>query len=505
MSVEEIDSAIQKAKDNGIQNILCLRGDPPNFLKGNTEWKETEGGFRYAKDLVRFIREKYGDYFGLAVAGYPEGHPDGSYDEDLQHLKEKVDAGADFVVSQLFYDVDQFLKFVSDCRKIGINCPILPGIMPINNYASWNRMISFCKCKIPEKVTKALESINTEDDVEVRQFGINLGIDMCRRLIANGIRGLHLYTLNLEKSCLDILEGLNLNPQSIQRALPWKATANAHRIKEDVRPIFWSNRPISYVERTNEWDEFPNGRWGDSYSPAFGQLSDFHLLGIYSRPADKRKSLWGKEIESIEDVNRIFSSYLKGEINALPWCDKEPGNETSIISDELIKLNENGVLTINSQPRVNGADSSDPTVGWGPAGGRVYQKAYLEFFCSEEIVNTLWNNLKNFPSLSMHAINKKGDSKNSSGMPTSTAVTWGVFPNSQIKQPTVVDTESFIVWKDEAFGLWNAQWADLYEEGSASRNCIQKIIDSYYLVHIVDNDFQNGDIFNIFKASNIIN
>ncbi|TYI06334.1 hypothetical protein ES332_A10G151600v1 [Gossypium tomentosum] len=156
MPVEKIDHALQTIKSNGIQNVLALRGDPPH---GQDKFVQVEGGFSCALDLVKHIRSKYGDYFGITVAGYPGN--DGvatpeAYQNELAYLKRKVDAGADLIVTQLFYDTDIFLKFVNDCRQIGINCPIVPGIMPINNYKGFLRMTGFCKTKIPAEITAAL-------------------------------------------------------------------------------------------------------------------------------------------------------------------------------------------------------------------------------------------------------------------------------------------------------------------------------------------------------------
>jgi methylenetetrahydrofolate reductase (NADPH) len=125
LSVDEMRKILACAKDAGIRNILALRGDPP---KGASHWTATSKGFRRAADLVRFIREEYGDHFCVAVAGYPEGHPQ-SLDErmDVHYLKEKVDAGADFVLTQFFYDPNVYLEFLASCRAIGITCPIIPG------------------------------------------------------------------------------------------------------------------------------------------------------------------------------------------------------------------------------------------------------------------------------------------------------------------------------------------------------------------------------------------
>ena len=178
-----------------------------------------EGGFACALDLVRHIRARHGDAFGIAVAGYPEAHPDAivddpaamkaAYDRDLAYLKQKVDAGADLVVTQLFYDATKFVSFEADCRAAGITVPIIPGIMPIMTYGGFKRMTSFCKTYVPAAVSTAIEPIKDDDDA-VKAYGVHLGTDMCKALLAAGAPGVHLYTLNLERSAVAILENLGL-------------------------------------------------------------------------------------------------------------------------------------------------------------------------------------------------------------------------------------------------------------------------------------------------------
>jgi methylenetetrahydrofolate reductase (NADPH) len=257
---EKVKEVLDQCKDAGVRNILALRGDPP---QGSHEWAPVEGGFHYARDLVKFIRENYGDYFCISVAGFPEGHVDSvfTYEEDLKHLKAKVDAGADLIITQLFYDVESFLKFERDCRAIGITVPIIPGIMAIQSYKGFVRMTSYCKIRVPDFVKDALEPIK-DDDEAVKNYGVELGIQMCNQLLGSG-RGIHFYTLNLERSVKRILEGLGLS-NAAHRTLPWRPSVEPKRKAEVVRPIFWANRPKSYLARTESWDDFPNGRWGDA-------------------------------------------------------------------------------------------------------------------------------------------------------------------------------------------------------------------------------------------------
>ncbi len=217
-------------------------------------------------------------------------------------MKEKVEAGADVIVTQLFYDADNFIKWCAEVRAAGITVPILPGIMPINNYGSWKRMTDMCKTKIPPEIRAGLEAIKDDDDA-CKKFGVKVVSDMCKKILASGyVHGLHMYTLNLEQSVVAILNECGLTGDChLRRELPWRARLNG---KEDVRPIFWANRPKSYMVRTNSWDEFPNGRWGDSRSPAYGELTTYHL----ETPLDNEKSLkdWGMP-ESHEQIRFVLN------------------------------------------------------------------------------------------------------------------------------------------------------------------------------------------------------
>ncbi|XP_059307486.1 probable methylenetetrahydrofolate reductase (NADH) [Lycium ferocissimum] len=506
MPVEKIDHALDTIKTNGIQNVLALRGDPPH---GQDKFVQVEGGFACALDLVKHMRAKYGDYFGITVAGYPEAHPDvipangiatkEIYENDLAYLKRKVDAGADLIVTQLFYDTDIFLKFVNDCRQIGINCPIVPGIMPINNYKGFLRMTGFCKTKIPEEIMAALEPIKDNEEA-VKAYGIHLGTEMCKKILATGIKTLHLYTLNMEKSALAIMMNLGLIEESkISRPLPWRRPTNIFRVKEDVRPIFWANRPKSYISRTLGWDEYPHGRWGNAHNPSYGALTDYQFMRARSRDK-KLQEEWAVALNSVEDIYERFKDYCLGKLKSCPWSELDGLQpETKIINEKLGHVNTKGFLTVNSQPAVNAEKSDSPSVGWGGPGGYVYQKAYLEFFCSKDKLNTLVEKCKSFPYLTYMAVNKEGNWISNVNQTDVNAVTWGVFPAKEIIQPTVVDPSSFMVWKDEAFEIWSRGWAQLYPETDPSRKLLEQVQSSYFLVSLVDNDYINGDLFSIFK------
>ncbi|KAK9596387.1 methylenetetrahydrofolate reductase (NAD(P)H) met13 [Aspergillus fumigatus] len=496
MPLEKVNAALSAAYKAGCTNILALRGDPP---RDKEAWEATEGGLRYAKDLVKYIREKYGNHFDIGVGGYPEGADDNpDVDQLIDHLKEKVDAGSSFVITQMFYDVDNFIEWVKKCRAKGITVPIIPGIMPISTYAAFIRRANWTKARIPPDWLEALEPVKN-DDAAVKEIGKRLVADMCRRLLAAGINHLHFYTMNLAQATQAVLEELKLIPSEetpLQRPLPWRPSLALNRRGEDVRPIFWRNRNSSYIARTQTWDEFPNGRWTDSRSPAFGEL-DAYGIGLKGTNEQNIK-LWG-EPKSIRDITQIFVRYLEGKLDRLPWSDSPISGEANAIKDNLVQLNSRGLLTVNSQPAVNGVRSSHPVFGWGPKNGFVYQKAYLELFVPPYLLDELIARIEKNPDLTYHAVAKNRELRtNTRDSPN--ALTWGIFAGREIVQPTIVDTISFLAWKDEAYRL-GEDWAKCHDASSPSRKLIQDIMDNWYLVNIVNNDFHNTyDLFDLFNG-----
>ncbi|KAF7125874.1 hypothetical protein CNMCM5793_002233 [Aspergillus hiratsukae] len=494
MPLEKVDAALSAAYKAGCTNILALRGDPP---RDKEAWEATDGGLRYAKDLVKYIREKYGNHFDIGVGGYPEGADDNpDVDQLIDHLKEKVDAGSTFVITQMFYDTDNFIEWVKKCRAKGITVPIIPGIMPISTYAAFMRRATWTKARIPPDWLEALEPVKN-DDAAVREIGKRLVADMCRRLLAAGIKHLHFYTMNLAQATQAVLDELKLIPsEPLQRPLPWRPSLALNRRGEDVRPIFWRNRNSSYIARTQTWDEFPNGRWTDSRSPAFGEL-DAYGIGLKGTNEQNIK-LWG-EPKSVRDVTQIFVRYLEGKLERLPWSDSPISSEANVIKDSLVQLNSRGLLTVNSQPAVNGVRSSHPVFGWGPKNGFVYQKAYLELFVPPYLLDDLIARIEKNEDLTYHAVGKKGELRtNTHDSPN--ALTWGIFAGREIVQPTIVETISFLAWKDEAYRL-GEDWAKCHDAGSPSRKLIQDIMDNWYLVNIVNNDFHNTyDLFGLFNG-----
>ena len=200
---EELRDVLDELRTQGIENVLSLRGDPP---AGTDVFEKTPGGFGYANELVSFIKENYD--FCLGVAGYPEGHQEADdFDTDLANLKLKVDAGADFVITQMFFDNRFYFDFVVQARAIGIDVPLIPGIMPILNLGQIKRFTQMCGASIPEELLERLEAIKEDADA-VRQCGVEHAAQQCRELLEGGVPGIHFYTLNRSTSTRDIFENL---------------------------------------------------------------------------------------------------------------------------------------------------------------------------------------------------------------------------------------------------------------------------------------------------------
>lgn len=188
----EIARVLDELRANNIDNVLPLRGDPP---QGESKFTPVEGGFRYASELAAFIRERHHD-FCLGGACYPEGHPEApSRETDLENLKKKVDAGVDFLITQLFFDNADFLSFRERVVHAGIHLPILAGIMPILSVKQVKRFTQMCGASIPKDLLQRIESV--EDDPEaVRQLGMYHATEQCRGLLKENVAGIHFYTLN---------------------------------------------------------------------------------------------------------------------------------------------------------------------------------------------------------------------------------------------------------------------------------------------------------------------
>lgn len=203
-SKAQLKSLLEQYQSLGINRIVALRGDLPSGMG------RSNGELQYANELVEFIRAETGDHFHLEVAAYPEAHPQAqNFEADLTHFKRKVDAGASSAITQYFFNADSYFNFVDRARGLGIDLPIIPGIMPITNYTRLARFSDACGAEIPRWIRKQLEAYG--DDIDsIKQFGEEVVTRMCERLIEQGVPGLHFYALNQAAPSRVICQNLNL-------------------------------------------------------------------------------------------------------------------------------------------------------------------------------------------------------------------------------------------------------------------------------------------------------
>lgn len=209
-TIEQLLEYLGKAKQSAIDFIVALRGDPP---KGETQFKAASGGLSYANELVALIRkERYP--FGVAVAGYPEKHQEAmTHEIDLDNLKRKVDAGADVVITQLFYDNETFFRFRERCVEKGINVPIVPGILPITNLKQIQRITSLCGAKLPVKL---IEQLGKDDSEQWQhQVGVEFATGQVQQLIDAEVAGIHFYVLNQSKATCDVLGNVDMHKMRV--------------------------------------------------------------------------------------------------------------------------------------------------------------------------------------------------------------------------------------------------------------------------------------------------
>jgi methylenetetrahydrofolate reductase (NADPH) len=209
-TVEQLRATLGEMQSAGIDNVLALRGDPP---AGQEDWTKTEGGLEYSRELVELICAEYP--FAIGAACFPETHIHASSPEaDLEHLLEKVNAGVDFLITQLFFDNARYFEFLARARAIGIAVPIIPGIMPITQVGQVQRMAKMCGTSIPEGLRRELQA-RGEDPEAVLDFGVAYATLQCAELLAAGAPGIHFYTLNRSPATRAILSALKL-------ARPWE-------------------------------------------------------------------------------------------------------------------------------------------------------------------------------------------------------------------------------------------------------------------------------------------
>lgn len=565
MSRKLIDEALEQAKVLGIRNILALRGDPPRSDEYRDDSLPDAGeddsnkDFTWAVDLVRYIRKQYGDYFCVGVAGYPEGHSDQSHPEhqsiehDLPYLVEKTKAGADFIMTQLFYDVNAYQKYEKRLREhesgIFKTIPIIPGLMPVQSYQIFRRTTKLSHASLPPEILWRFEAVKGDDEA-VKRVGLDvLGeiVDTMKHSEFPGPRGFHFYTLNLEKVVAQILERNSLIPPStptIGANLGDEATtfdevddfviiAEAKKKQQRRRSSMAnsgprnrviissaresstsSNRASSVYEtfdheagvpreainsrantlaisegegslgREATWDEFPNGRWGDARSPAYGQIDGYGVSLHVSVPEARR--LWG-EPKSVADISKSFARHLGGEIDTMPWSEESLQPETLTIKNELLQLINKGWWTVASQPAVNGVPSTDPVFGWGPKNGFVFQKPFVEFFIPNDEWRKLHSKLFEHPQITYFAGNAKSDFA-SNNAESVNPVTWGTFAGKEIITPTMIEAVSFRAWCEEAFGIWS-EWQRIYKPGSESSRLLERIRKDYWLVSVIHHGY----------------
>jgi methylenetetrahydrofolate reductase (NADPH) len=580
MSRRLIDKALDDAKALGIRNILALRGDPPRraeYRDINEPEPEGEDEFAWAVDLVRYIRKTHGDYFCIGVAAYPEGHADESHplgqslEHDLPYLVDKVQAGADFIMTQLFFDIEAYKHFEKTLREHPTGAfkgvPIIPGLMPIQSYQMIKRTTKLSHAGIPDALMARLDAARGDDE-KVKEVGVDIISEIIQQVKevkdrTDGPRGFHFYTLNLEKAVSFIVERTGLicpitpeeeNGVADQSPLPdirllrvngstpdhssydplrrkasvgsdprdrvivqgrsasypdWETTALEASVPAEPINSRANTLAISEGEgvlgREATWDDFPNGRWGDARSPAYGQI-DGYGVSLHVTVAQARQ-LWGAPT-CAADVNAIFIRHLRGELSTIPWSEESFSPETDKIRDQLVGLNSKGWWTLASQPAVNGLRSSDATFGWGPQNGFVFQKAFVEFFLPSADWKVLEEKI-NRPEMKdvvcFYATNVKGDFVSSDttlpavNVPegeereaSTNAVTWGVFPGKEIVTPTIIEEVSFRAWSEEAFGIWG-EWAKIYESGSESERFLEGVRADSWLVNIIHHDFVEAD------------
>jgi len=364
----------------------------------------------------------------------------------------------------------------------------------------------------------------------VKEFGIELATEMVQSIMRKtDVRGFHFCTMNLEKSVRTVLENLGwigrhsessnkvISDAIFSKEVPKRLTDADLRINPltaltDAGTSLTTYQPLNRaseievgkgeINYASTWDEFPNGRFGDFKSPAYGGGVDLWTSGLIKL----REAQWLGPTSN-EDITDIFISYLNshkaGNIPPVtPFTSEKLSSETLTILPELLSVTRKGWWTVGSQPAVDGARSDDELVGWGPHGGWVYQKAFVEFFAEEgdvlRIETALAKESKGL--VTFFAADGADGFKTNIGREGRNTVTWGVFPGHEIEQSTIIERESFLAWKEEAFEMWY-QWALTFSPDSAERRCIDDVRTNRWLISIVHHDYKNADALWSFLAS----
>ncbi len=204
-SRKELVEILEDYRRMGIENILALRGDVP---RDRPDFRPPEGACTYARELVELIRERFGSYFSIGVASYPEGHPESpNLEWEIRFFKEKVEAGADFSITQMFFENRYYYDFVERCQRAGLKVPIIPGIMPITNFKQIRKFAAMCGATVPQHLIEKMEPVEDKPE-EVTKIGVEFAVRQCEDLLRNGVPGLHFYTLNRSRATLQIYSAL---------------------------------------------------------------------------------------------------------------------------------------------------------------------------------------------------------------------------------------------------------------------------------------------------------
>jgi methylenetetrahydrofolate reductase (NADPH) len=423
--------------------------------------------------------------------------------------------------------------------------PIIPGLMPIQSYKILLRTTKLSHANLPANMLARLDAVKSDDEL-VKQVGVKILDEMVEHIKARpgpSKRGFHFYTLNLEKAVSHILEDCHLIPQEdndeeaiivettpainlepppngaltrerrrlssinsgprnrviISHPSATKSSNHSYEATEEEAgiprgPINTRANTLAISEgegslgREATWDDFPNGRWGDARSPAFGEIDGYGpTLHVSTQQALK---LWGHPVDT-KDISTLFRRHIEGELDALPWSEQGLSPETSTIAKQLLALNAKGWWTVASQPAVNGVRSTHPVFGWGPKNGYVFQKPFVEFFLPASQFQQLKDKLDAHDQVTYFAGNDNGDfeASNEDGV---NPVTWGTFAGKEIVTPTIIEAVSFKSWLEEAFSIWR-EWQRIYPPKSASSKLLSETRQDVWLVNVIWGDFVEGD------------
>ncbi|OBZ65691.1 Methylenetetrahydrofolate reductase 2 [Grifola frondosa] len=495
---EEGGCRVADAKERGIQNILALRGDPP---RGEEYWIPTDPRFTHGIDLVTYIKSspEFSSDFCIGVAAYPDGHPDKDKDEEgeLNYLKAKIDAGAEFIITQLFYDVEGFLRWVKKVREKGIQVPIIPGIMPIQTYASFLRVTKLCGTRVPSSLMSDLVPIR-HDDQKVKDYGVQLAVDMIKRLTTEGdIRGVHFCTLNLEKSVTRVLEALAGLAEDTEEPPESERIITPHTATDTAATKLATSGPNTEVEAGKgelnsaaDWDDFPNGRFGDFKSPAYGETDPW----VAFIPRLDLASASARTVGVSEDRRRSHGAFLRhihSKLATTPFSHTPLSPESLLIFPHLERLTRKGWWTVGSQPAIDGASSMDEVVGWGPRGGYVYQKCFVEFFVEKQDAERIVQKVEQEGQglVSYFAGNVLGECLTNVPEGERNAVTWVSFPARKLhRQPSSKGSLSL----HGRIGILDlAEWASFYPPDSEERRLLESVRNERWLVSIIHHDYMD--------------